>query len=236
MIPMASYSSDSNSEIDQKIKSKMSNIMVWIGFYRYNIHRFVEDYLNIKLKLFQRILLVMMDSNMYFVFLAARGIGKSFLIGIYCCARCILYPGTKIVIASGSREQATDVIRKILSGEIYGMSNNLSREIKNYKVTPQEAWIEFHNRSSIIVVTSNQRARGKRSNILIVDEFRLVDKDTIVEVLQPFNAVPRQPNYLNNPKYKHLIGTESNKEIYMSSAWLIIILIKESIFNAEILF
>lgn len=142
---------------------------------------------------------------------------KTFLIALYCCARCILYPGTKIVVTSGSRQQGNIVIEKILSGEIYGASDNLAREIKDSKVTSQECYIKFHNRSSIEVVASNEFARGRRSNILIVDEFRLVDKETIRDILQPFNAVPRQPKYLSNPKYAHLV--ESNKEIYMSSAW-----------------
>lgn len=194
----------------------MSKIMKWIGFYREHIDVFIEDYLEVKLKLFQKIILVMMDCNLYFLFLAARGIGKSYVIALFCCARCILYPGTKIVVSSGSRQQGNIVLEKIMSGEIYGMSPNLAREIKDSRITAQDSHINFYNRSKIEVVASNEFARGKRSNILIIDEFRLVDKETIRDILQPFNAVPRQPKYLNKPEYAHLV--ESNKEIYMSSA------------------
>ncbi len=215
---MAKTSNDTNYDIDAKIKAKMTNIMKWVSFYREHIDHFIEDYIGVRLKLFQKILLIMMDYNMYFLFLAARGLGKSYLIALFCCARCILYPGTKIAIASGSRKQANGVLEKIISGEIYGMSTNLAREIRDWRITNNEAFINFYNRSSIEVVASNEFARGRRSNILIVDEFRLVDKEVIRDILQPFNAVPRQPKYLNNPKYAHLV--ESNKEIYMSSAWL----------------
>ena len=45
----------------------------------------------------------------------------------------------------------------------------------------------------------------------------MVDLDTINTVLRRFLTAPRQPNYLNNPKYSHLL--ERNKEIYLSSAW-----------------
>ena len=38
------------------------------------------------------------------MYIAARGQGKSFLIALYCIVRCILYPGTKIVLASGEKE------------------------------------------------------------------------------------------------------------------------------------
>lgn len=46
----------------------------------------------------------------------------------------------------------------------------------------------------------------------------MVDLNTINTVLKRFLTAPRQPNYLNNPKYSHLL--ERNKEIYMSSAWM----------------
>lgn len=78
----------------------------WGAFYRANVDKFVQDYLHIKLKLFQRILLVMMFWSNVFVFIAARGLGKTFLSAIYCVVRCILWPGTRICIASGTRGQA----------------------------------------------------------------------------------------------------------------------------------
>lgn len=45
----------------------------------------------------------------------------------------------------------------------------------------------------------------------------MVDLDTINTVLKRFLTAPRQPAYLNNPNYAHLL--ERNKEIYMSSVW-----------------
>ena len=45
----------------------------------------------------------------------------------------------------------------------------------------------------------------------------MVDVDIINKVIRKFNTAPRQPKYLNNPKYAHL--AERNKEFYLSSAW-----------------
>jgi hypothetical protein len=56
-----------------------------------------------------------------------------------------------------------------------------------------------------------------RANILVVDEFRMVDLDIINKVLRKFLTAPRQPKYLNKPEYTHL--AERNKEMYLSSAW-----------------
>ena len=96
-------------------------------------------------------------------------------------------------------------------------SENLRREITFHTVGANKAVIEFANGSWIKVVTASDSGRGSRANILVIDEFRMVDKNTIDTVLRRFLTAPRQPGYLNNPEYSHLI--ERNKEIYMSSAW-----------------
>lgn len=56
-----------------------------------------------------------------------------------------------------------------------------------------------------------------RATILLVDEFRMVDKETIGTVLRKFLTDARHPGYIDNPKYKGLV--ERNKEIYLSSAY-----------------
>lgn len=96
-------------------------------------------------------------------------------------------------------------------------SKNVEREVKEYKTGANECYVLFWNGSKIQASTSTDSARGLRANILIIDEFRLLTKKTIDEVLRPFLNVNRTPPYLANPKYKHL--AEENKEVYISSAW-----------------
>lgn len=84
----------------------MAGVAAWCAYYRANPARFVKDYLHINLKLFQKILITMMLRSTVFVFIATRGIGKTYLSAIYSVVRCILYPGTKVCIASGTRGQA----------------------------------------------------------------------------------------------------------------------------------
>lgn len=205
---------------NEKSERIMNGIAVWAGFYRANPHRFVVDYLNIKLKLFQKILLYAMMHNNFFMYIAARGQGKTWLTALFCVVRCILFPKTKICIASATRPQANEVLLKITDDFMknYGFgSENLRREITYAAVGANKAVIEFANGSWIRVVTAADSGRGARANILLVDEFRMVDLDTINTVLRRFLTAPRQPNYLNNPKYAHML--ERNKEFYMSSAW-----------------
>lgn len=92
------------SKVDEKLTKNEKlrcGIKLWASFWRENIHRFVEDYFGIKLYLFQKILLYLMNHINFFMWIAARGQSKSFLTAIFCCARCVLYPGTKIILASG---------------------------------------------------------------------------------------------------------------------------------------
>lgn len=198
----------------------LEGVAYWGSFYRCNPHRFVEEYLNIKLKLFQKFLIFAMMHNYFFMYIASRGQGKSFLCAIYMVVRCILYPKTQIVVASATRSQANETLLKIteiLMRNYEWGSENLKREIENYSIGQNRAFIKFRNGSIIKVATASDTGRGLRGNILVVDEFRMVDKDTIDTVLKRFLTAPRQPNYLNNPKYKHLL--ERNTEIYLSSAW-----------------
>lgn len=75
---MANKVSKKKSEkeiVNEKSERIMNGVAAWAGFYRSNPHRFVSDYLNIKLKLFQKILLYAMMLNDFFMYIAARGQG-----------------------------------------------------------------------------------------------------------------------------------------------------------------
>ena len=60
---------------NEKSERIMNGIAAWCAFYRSNPHRFVKDYLNINLKLFQKMLLYEMMHNNYFMYIASRGQG-----------------------------------------------------------------------------------------------------------------------------------------------------------------
>lgn len=186
------------------------------GFYRNNPHRFAKDFLLLDLKLFQEILLFMMFKMDYVMYLASRGQGKSFLCSIFCTIRCILFPGTRICVASGKRGQAQEIIDKIID-ILIPKSPYLRNEILKYNKGGLDYSITFKNGSKIVVVTAGESGRHNRANILIVDEFRMVPKNVIDTILRKFLTAPRQPGYLSKPEYKHL--KEQNKELYFSSAY-----------------
>lgn len=204
----------------EKSERVLEGVAYWASFYRKNPQRFVLEYLNVKLKLFQKILIYMMMVSTNFMYIASRGSGKTWLTSLYCVVRCILYPGTKICVASGYKSQSLEVIQKINDDFMknYGWgSANLRAEIDDISTSINNAHVDFRNGSWIKIVSSNDSARHNRATLIVVDEFRMVDLNTINTVLRKFLTAPRSPGYLNNPKYEHL--TERNIEMYMSSAW-----------------
>lgn len=204
-----------HSENISKSTKLMNGIALWTSYYRLFPHIFVKEYLGITLKLFQSIILYFMMHENYICYIAARGQGKTFLTAIFCVVRAILFPGTKIIIASGRKSQAREVIDKI--SDIRNDSPNLYREIIELRSSLNDASVEFHNGSWIKIVASNDGARSKRANIIVVDEYRMVELDIINKVLRKFLTAPRTPKYLEKPEYSHML--ERNKEIYLSSAW-----------------
>ena len=213
-------------KIQKKPKTRYDRIMdgaaLWGAYYRYNPDKFAEDYLHLRLRRFQKILLVMMFWANVFVFIACRGIGKTFLSAIYCVIRAILWPGTRVCVASSRRSQATEVLNKIIY-ELMPLSAELRAEIddKRTHVNNTEAIIVFKNSSTIKVVTASDTARGNRCHVLLLDEFRLMQKDVVDTVLRKFLTLRRMPRYddLTDEERKREYAKEKNLTMYLSSAW-----------------
>lgn len=207
---------------DKSIR-RMEGVARWASYYRENPQRFVKEYLNITLKLFQKFLIYAMMHNNHFMFWACRSLGKSWLTALFSVCRCILFPNTKISVCCCVRSQGNKVLRKITEDFMvkYGWgSDNLRREIETWKISENEAFIKFRNHSWIRVDTATDNGRGERANILVVDEFRLVDIKVLNTVLKRFLGDPRHPRYLDLPEYRDNEDLlESNVDIYMSSAW-----------------
>ena len=212
---MANYKTD--NEIRQDKTDKIMNIIAErCSYYRANPQRFCEEFLNINLKLFQKIIIWVMMHYDAFYFLASRGLGKTYLVALFAVCRCILYPGSKIVCCSYTFKQGKEIILKI-TDDFMQKSPLLRNEISKTSTGQNDCFVYFKNGSWIRVVVAGESSRGARSNILIIDESRLVPQKIVDTILRPMNAAPRQPGYLRKPEYAHL--SEMNKEFYLSSAF-----------------
>jgi len=193
-------------------------IIAWTQFYRANPHRFIVEYLGLPLHLFQMFIIYMFDIFNHNMLCCARGTGKSYVTAVYSCCRCILYPGTAVLIGASTKGQAKLLISQKIEKDIYLKSPNLRREIKEIKCNGNEAKVIFHNGSSIEAVVSGEQSRGFRCNILIIDEFRLVSKEIIDRIMTPFLNVNRRPPFMNKNEYSDY-PVEENKQVFLSSCY-----------------
>ena len=213
-----------NEENVTKSEKLMNGIGEWASYYRSRPDKFAEEYLGLSLKPFQKIILYCMIHYNYTMFLASRGLGKTYLTALYCVIRCILFPDTKIIIASGQKSQAMKVVtEKIPELILQCKTGMLKREIKGSirtNMNTDDPNVEFMNGSWIKIVAATQGARSARANLLILDEFRLIEPSIYKNVLRRFLASSRQPGYLSKPKYKNKQEyLERNQEIFLSSCW-----------------
>ena len=130
-----------------KTDSIMNTIAERCSYYRANPQRFCEEFLNIKLKVFQKILIWAMMKYDAFYFIAARGLGKTYLVALFSVIRCILYPGTKIVAASYTFKQGKEIILKI-TDDFMQKSPLLRNEISRVSTGQNDCFVYFKNGSS----------------------------------------------------------------------------------------
>ena len=155
-------------QLEQEKQQSLMNLIAFrCGYYRYNISRFCKDYLGItSLKLFQKILLWAMNEYDAFFFVAARSLGKTYLVALYSVCRAILWPRSKIICCSYTFKQGKEIILKI-TDDFMQRSPLLRSEISKVSVGQNDCAVYFKNGSWIRVVVAGESARGSRSNILI---------------------------------------------------------------------
>lgn len=197
----------------------VDHFMQWVTFFRRNLHRFAMDYLGIKLHLYQIIMLYLMGINQFIVVIASRASAKSFIIALYACCRCILYPNSMVVLASSTKGQSKLLVSEKIQKELMSLSPVLRKEIRSIKDNQNEIIVYFKSHSTITVVPANEHGRGYRSNVIVREEFRQIKKFVDDSILSPFQIIRQAPYkmdeyYTNIPELQ-----EETVDIYISSSW-----------------
>lgn len=206
-----------------KDTEKEQNVVEWITFFRRNIDIFIEEWLCIKLRPFQRVALHLAGVSETYMLVCSRGLGKSWLASVYALAVSCLYPYSEIVITSSTVAQANRLAEKMFSEVIKKNSKVLLHMYeREYLVKTQrdDGW-QFENKlngSIIRVLPALDSSRGQRATMLIYEEARLIKAGMIQSVFRPM-AHPRQAKYLSIPAYSdNPRWLEESHSIYLSSA------------------
>lgn len=190
----------------------------FFSYYRYYIDDFATDILGIELFPFQRVILRAMARGQMSVLIACRGLGKSWIVAVFYICISILYPNVKCGIASGSNQQARNVIIQKIKGELIKNGTIAKEIVMPIHTSPDDCYVEFNGGGEIRAITvaqdrGGESARSWRFNYLLIDEARLVKDDIIETILIPMTKTKRQ-NALKWHK------NEKGKVIFISSAYL----------------
>lgn len=130
------------------------------------------------------------------MFIASRGFGKSFSLALYSMLKCILVPGTKIVIVGAAFRQSkvifeymetiwrnSPILRSIFSGNEDGVSKGNDR----WTMRLGDSW------ALAIPMGDGSKIRGLRAHIIIADEFASISPDIYETVVAGFAAVSASP-------------------------------------------
>jgi hypothetical protein len=192
---------------------KIERLKDWIHYYRKNPQRFVKEYLGVRLYLYQKIWLYAMWHSNKFVALASRASAKSWIASVYIIARCILYPGSEVVIAAATKRQASLIVSSKIQ-MLYEEYPIVRKEIDDITTNLNKVEVKFYNGSIVRATTSNENARGLRATVLVVDERAIADEDVLQAILKPM-LYSRRPPFTAIEEYSHIV--EEPTEIHISS-------------------
>ena len=205
-------------------QNNVLHVIAWCSFWRRNLHLFVRDYLKLSLYPYQQIAIYKMGISNFICIIASRNDAKSFIIALYACCRCILYPGTLFVIGSATKGQSKLMVSAKIQDELMQWSKSLAAEIEKVSTSANDTYVKFRNTSKIIVYTANDNARGNRSHASCREEFRQIDKKIEDSVISPFQTVRNRPYMrinIGNKLYGDIpILQENPVDIYISSSWI----------------
>ncbi len=174
---------------------------------------------------YQRVFLRAAVRHRYFYGVFPRAYSKSFLSFLALYVRCILYPGAKLFIVSGGKEQAVKIATEKLE-EIWKFFPALRAEVyegtgpQASKIQRDHIQLKFKNGSSLDVVAARDSSRGGRRTGGLIEEVILVDGQMMSEVILPLMNVSRRaacgtvdPNDVTN-KSQIYITTAGEKGTY----------------------
>lgn len=130
------------------------------------------------------------------MYIATRGMGKSFLLALYCILKMVFVPGTKIVVVGAAFRQSkiifeymetiwrtSPILRDIFSGN----NDGPRRDVDRCTMRLGDSW------TIAIPMGDGSKIRGLRAHIIIADEFASISPDIYETVVQGFASVSSSP-------------------------------------------
>lgn len=155
----------------------------------------VKHLLNIDLLPEQVVILQELWSKSFPMYIASRGFGKSFLLAVYASLRCLLVPGSKIVIVGAAFRQSKvifeymDVIWKNapIFRSLCSDASGPRRDVDRCTIKVNDSW------TIAVPLGDGSKIRGLRAHTIIADEFNSIPVEIYETVVAGFAAVSKDP-------------------------------------------
>lgn len=130
------------------------------------------------------------------MYIASRGFGKSFMLALYATLKCVLIPGTKVVIVGAAFRQSkvifdymetiwqnAPIMRNMFTAQRDGPRKEVDKCTMNYG----ESW------AIAIPLGDGSKIRGLRAHTIIADEFASISPEIYETVVSGFTSVSAHP-------------------------------------------
>lgn len=183
---------------EERAMAMLPNAQKYIAFWREYPDLFI-DFLKgpnstFNLYFYQRVFLRAICRNKYSYMTFPRAYSKSFIAILGSMIKCVLYPGSKLFICSGGKEQAASIATEKIK-ELQDLIPALNRELdlRPGKTQFQKDYVRliFKNGSQLDIVAARDSARGGRRHGGLLEECILIDADALNKVIIPLMNVSR---------------------------------------------
>ena len=182
---------------EERVQAMIPVAREYIAFWRSYPDLFVDfmsQKTTFKLYYCQRVFLRGVARHKYFYGVFPRAYSKSFLAILTTMIRCILYPGAKLFVTSGGKEQSAGIMKDKVQ-EICQLMPAFERELDRSRGKTVEGKdyckYVFKNGSYFDNIAANEKSRGKRRHGFVGEECVGIDGKMLSEVLIPITNISR---------------------------------------------
>lgn len=162
---------------EDRVRAQIPTFTQWISFWREYpdvlVDMITPSNSSFKLFFYQRIFLRAAIRHKYCYATFTRAFSKSFLSVLVLMLRCILYPGAKLFIASGGKEQAANIAKEKIE-ELLELLPALHKEIDwragKTQFAKDYVRVSFKNGSRLDIVAVRESTRGGRRHGGLIEE------------------------------------------------------------------
>lgn len=188
---------------EERLRAVLPQIRDFVSFWRDYPDMFVDfmqtgndETRTKKLKLFyyQRVFLRVAARYKYLYAVFPRAYSKSFLSVLTLMIKCVLYPGAKLFVTAGGKEQGAGILKEKVN-EICDLIPAFRREIDWTRGKTKEGkdYCEYHFKNGSVLdnIAAKESSRGKRRHAGLLEECVGIDGDMLNEVILPIMQIDR---------------------------------------------